>query len=182
MKCPNCGESLWFVKDVCPFCKTTISPERTAASTARLTQDLGDTDKPEFQTRVITYVFSNEIMASTIFAPVNTHPFIRVYVFLQDDEAVEEVLSSIGQEAEEITSEPDVNVEDPPLLPLMTCFAFTLPLLTLPGLLIFAALKGYYSNQGCERKAKELFQWFAGGVVFWVIIFTMVMMIRELME
>jgi hypothetical protein len=125
-------------------------------------------------------VFSNEILASTIFAPVNTHPFVRVYVFLQDDEAVEEVLSSIGQEGEEITSEPDVNV-DPPLSPIMKCFAFALPLLT-PGVIIFCVVKSLHSGQGCERKARELWRWFAGGVVFWVIIFTMVMMTRELME
>src|SRR5438045_2917188 len=34
MKCPNCGATLWFVKNVCPFCKTNIPPENEGAPTA----------------------------------------------------------------------------------------------------------------------------------------------------
>jgi hypothetical protein len=32
----------------------------------------------------------------------------------------------------------------------------------------FAIARNAYTEQGCERKAQELWQWFAGGVLFWI--------------
>jgi hypothetical protein len=201
MKCPNCGESLWFVKDVCPFCKTTISREATAASTPaspksgtvpcdseRLvtlvqcgTVVEADAVRAQLETADIPSFLPDEALMQAVAWNVNTYGFVRVQVFSKDYEAAKEVLSSFRQDAEGTAVEPGLNLAEVPLSWPMRCFAFAMPVLICPGLLIFAVAKGGYSKQGCERKEKELWQWFAGGVLFWVIVFMVFAMIHEFM-
>jgi hypothetical protein len=42
-------------------------------------------------------------------------------------------------------------------------------LISFPGFLMFAMARGGYLRQGCDRKARELWRWFAAGLVFWFV-------------
>jgi len=55
-----------------------------------------------------------------------------------------------------------------------------MPLLTCPGVLIFATARSAYSRQGCERKATELWLWFGSGIVFWLVGFVVFVTVRGL--
>src|SRR4051812_35063353 len=58
MNCPNCGKSLWLMKDICPFCKNAIAPETkgtppaTAAPTVASTPATPSSDREAFVTLV----------------------------------------------------------------------------------------------------------------------------------
>ena len=207
MKCPNCGKSLWFVKDVCPFCKTTIAGESRATSTATSASGItsipgtapsdgevlvtlvkcetlaeADAIRAQLEAAEIATFLPDEALMQTVAWNVSTYGFIRVQVSSQDYETAKQLLSSMRQDTAEATTEPGPQLAELPLSWPMRCFAFAMPLLTCPSLLIFAVAKGGYSRQGCERKATELWHWFAGGVVFWVFVFVVFVTIRGLMK
>ena len=204
MKCPNCGKSLWFVQDVCPFCKTAIArdpkPASTAAPTAEskaaenagaeglvtLTQcgTLVEADalRARLEAAGIRAILPDEMLMQTIAWNVNTYGFVRVQVSSRDYEAARQVLSSMSQEAAtptESDTEPEIKLGELPLSWPMRCFAFLLPLLTCPGLIIFAITKGGYSSRGCDRKATQWWHWFAAGVIFWFLILICVVVMRD---
>jgi hypothetical protein len=197
MNCPKCGKSLWFVKDVCPFCKNTLAPETPRTPLAPPAPgDSSDPDSPPTDGDVLVTVIKCETLAEAdairsrleaadiaAFLPdeslmqnvawnANTYGFVRVQVASGNYEAARRLLSSLPQEVPTTSQkESGANLAGLPLSWPMRCFAFVMPLLLCPGLLIFAVARGGYSRQGCERKARELWQWFAGGVVFWVLVF-----------
>ncbi len=113
---------------------------------------------------------------------VNTYGFIRVQVFSQDYEMAKQLLNHVQPDADQNDSEPDMKLVEQSLSWPMKCFAFTMPLLTVPGLFIFATAKGGYSRQGRDRKAAELSNWFIGGLVFWVIVLIAFMFKHEPMK
>lgn len=206
MKCPNCGNSLWLVRDVCPFCKTTISPEVSAATpVAGATDDTpsvaveptggeslvtlvkcatlaeADVIRAQLEAADIRVFLPDEALMQTIAWSVSTYGFIRVQVASHDYEAAQQVISSLTQHAVG-TTEPSAQLAELPLSWPMRWLAFTMPLLLCPGLLMFAVAKGSYSRQGYDRKATELWHWLAGGIVFWGIAFFVFVVIRALQK
>ena len=196
MKCPNCGKSLWFVKDVCPFCKATIALAPAATPSAGNNDAPGETDeswvtltkcetlaeadaiRTQLEASGIQALLPDEALMQTIAWNVNAYGFVRVQVASRDYESAKEVLSSMKEAEPEVISEPGPKRAELPLSWPMRWLAFTMPLLTCAGLLMFAVAKGAYARQGCERKATELWHWFASGCVCWLVAFIVFMTAR----
>ena len=206
MKCPRCGNSLWFVKDVCSFCKSALGPPPRAASKAPQPLDLsaeadpvppdggdlvtlvkcatlGEADaiRTQLEASDITSFLPDEALMQTIAWNVNAYGFIRVQVGSQDYQAAQEVLACMSEDSAADGPEAGVKMAALPLSWPMRGLAFTMPLLLCPGLLMFVVAKGGYSSRGCDRKATELWHWFAGGVVFWLMAFVVFVCLRGLM-
>ena len=183
MKCPNCGKNLWFVKDVCPFCKQAIAStaESRSATSAPVGSEndpasgeafvtltkcgtLGEADalRAQLATAGIEAVIPDETMLQTVAWPMSTYGYVRVQVRSADHLAAKEFVSALKQE-------PQTNeLANLPLSSGMRWLAFFLPLLVCAGWMAFAIARNAYSAQGCERKAEELWHWFAGGFLFWI--------------
>jgi hypothetical protein len=127
-----------------------------------------DAIRAQLEAADIKCFLPDEALMQNIAWNVNTYGYIRVQVYSQDYDAAKEVLSSTRQAAAEATTEPGVKLAEVPLSWPMRWFAFAMPLLTFPGLLMLAMARSGYLRQGCNRKARELWHWFAGGLVFWV--------------
>ncbi len=133
----------------------------------------------------ITALLPDEALMQTVAWNLNTYGFVRLQVASRDYERAQELLASMRQEtkeSEEAKGEPSVDLAQLPLSSPMRWLAFVLPVLTCPGLLIFAVVKGGYTNQGCARKAREWGRWFAGGILFWVVAFVVFAASRELLR
>lgn len=196
MKCSNCGKSLWFVNDVCPFCKTTIQqqkagpqtgvearpdPEGLVTLTSCETLSQADAIRAQLEGAGIEVHVPDENLMQAVAWNLNTFGFVRVQVSSKDYETAKQVLASFKQDSMEAAdvAEPGVRLAELPLSWPMRCFAFVMPLFICPGMLVFAVAKGGYSRQGCERKATELWHWFAAGLVFWVLAFLVFITLRD---
>ena len=101
MKCPTCGKSLWFVQDVCPFCKQVITPGRESGSEAPASPPdevessgvqglvtlmkcgtLGEADalRAQLASAGIDAVIPDEALMQAVAWPLNTYGYVRVQV------------------------------------------------------------------------------------------------------
>ena len=183
MKCPNCGKDLWFVKDVCPFCRKTIASKAQASPessplpgkveaadgsdgfvTLMKCGTLGEADalRTQLAGAGIEAVIPDESLMQAVAWPMSTYGYVRVQVRSTDHSAAREFLASSSQS-------PAAELATLPLSTAMRCFAFFMPVLFCPGWMIFAIARNAYIAQGCDRKAQELWQCFAAGFVLWLV-------------
>ena len=137
-----------------------------------------DAIRAQLEASNIPSFLPDEALMQTIAWNVNTYGFIRIQIASKDYEAAKEVLSSLKQNVAVDISEQGVKLAELSLSWPMRCFAFTMPLLMCPGMLLFALAKSGYSRQGCKRKTTELWRWFVYGAVFWLVAFVVFITMR----
>ena len=199
MKCPHCRKSLWFVQDVCPFCRTSLLPETnvevlatpahgvnpsptpervasdawvTVATAATLVE--ADAIRAKLEAAGIAATVADEASTQTMafYAPVLGS--IRIQVFSRDYALAKPLLTAIVATGQSSSGRPlNASPVEVSLSSPMKCLAFALPLLTCPGFIIFAVMSVAYSRQGGTGKAGELAKWFLAGVLFWMIAFVL---------
>jgi hypothetical protein len=195
MKCPHCNKSLWFNHPVCPYCKAAITPSSPTAPatiegnnpedapvwvTFKQCETLGEADaiRAQLEAAGIAVFIPDETLMQAVAWNLNTYGFVRVQVAARDLEAATLEFSSEKPGPEEDPPEPGTDRAAIPLSWPMRWFAFLMPLLCCPGVFAFAVARGGYSRQGCDRKAREVWHWFAGGIVFWAVAFLIYVLVR----
>ena len=201
IKCPKCERSLWFVKDVCPYCKATLPQDNsevsltpdddessaavsldwvTLASFATMVE--ADAIRAQLEAAGIAVLLPDENLMQNMPVHVHAYGYIRLQVSSHDLETAKGLLAVIKKEVMDASSEP---IEDPASLALsktMRWFAFIMPVLTCVSLIIFIWVKDAYSERGCKRKEKEFTTWFVCGAAFWMIGFAGLVLFLELTD
>jgi hypothetical protein len=199
MKCPHCRKSLWFVQDVCPFCKRSLLPETRAEAPA--TPALGVTPSPaservcpgdwatvatsatligadairaNLQAAGIAAIVPDEFSVQAIPTHATACGGIRIQVPSRDYAMARQVLAAIRATSQSSPNRPsDASSAELSLSSPVKCLAFALPLLTCPGFIIFAVMSVAYSKQAGSVKAAQLAKWFLTGVLFWMVAFVL---------
>ena len=196
MNCPNCARSLWFVKEVCPFCKAALTPtEESPSAINRLLHGPGvPEESPSDKENLVILVtcespaeataIHNRLAAAGIKATlpdedvmqsmgwdVNTGSCISILVAAGDYEAAQQVLVAMRSEASPEQADLYAHRTDLALPPLMRVLAFALPALPCLGFVFFFFSWDLYRTKGYRRRAKQWGIWFIAGVVFWTMVF-----------
>ncbi len=207
MKCPKCGRDLKSVTTVCPFCRAAIPPETTSPSTGAVPSERapgaasgpggGGTWITLAQCRTLSEAdaIATHLKAAGIAAflpdefltqadPLQglTHGFVRVQVPAHQHEAAKRLLSSPVETSpteENAGLDEHESLVDASLSWPMRCVALVLPLLCFPGWMMFALIKGGYTNRRHDRKAEELLRWFVLGCALWGLAVVILLSLRR---
>jgi hypothetical protein len=176
---------------VCPHCKKVIqwNPPGPVAGdapvewvTVKKCESLGEADAVRCQLQAVGIVvlIPDEMLMQASPTEGSAYGFIRVQVRSPQVEEAREVLSSTKLEGAP-KDESQVARAQLPLGRGMKWVAFLMGLFCCLGFGVFALAKSGYARQGCERKERELWHWFAVGVVFSAVAFFLLVMVKAIL-
>ena len=192
MNCPHCHKSLWVDYPICPHCKKPIQwkpgpavDEDTAPAewvTVKKCESLAEADavRCQLQAAGIVVLIPDELLMQSSPLEGSTYGFTRVQVRSPQVEEARAVLST-GKPEGAPKDEAEIARAALPLSNGMKGAAFLMGVFFCAGFGVFAIAKSGYARQGCERKEKQLWHWFAGGVVFSVAAFFIFVMVKAMM-
>lgn len=160
-----------------PFVPRTLSPAETqqAFITLRSCRSLEEADLlvTQLDAAGVTAMIPDEGLMQTVAWNVNTYGYVRVQVpTTQYDTAAQFLMESErSQQADtEIETDAKRKLAQEALPISMRCLLVLLPGTICPGLVIAAMIRSTYLNKGYQRRADEVWKYFAIGFVAWAIL------------
>ncbi|HEY0549506.1 MAG TPA: hypothetical protein VGF13_07870 [Verrucomicrobiae bacterium] len=177
---------------VCPHCKKAIqwqpagpATEDTSPAewvTVKKCESLAEADavRCQLQAAGIVVLIPDEMLMQASPVEGSSYGFTRVQVRSPQVDDAREVLALAKPEGAP-KDEAEIARAALPLSNGMKCAAFLMGLFLCLGFGLFAIAKSGYARQGCERKERDLWHWFAGGAVFGVAAFFIFVMVTAMM-